>query len=223
MSSAPESGVTPLKIGNDPVPLRIAEGGSLRVGNTRVTLEVVIEAFYQGSTPEEIVAMFPGLELADVYAVISYYLRRKREIDEYWCQQDKSVEELRWQHPEIFDNREIRKRILARRLQERQVIQKLKKRLHDHLGEALERVIIFGSVARGSATEASDIDVMMILNDEFIDVNWRTEEDIMAVIYPIELEDDVVFDLKIMGKNDLQGIRGHTPFIENVMKEGITV
>ncbi len=104
-----------------------------------------------------------------------------------------------------------------------QTLQKLKLHLHEHFGKALDRVMVFGSVARGTATDASDIDVMIILNDDLIDVNWHTESDIRSVVYPIELEDDVVFDLKVMGKADLQGIRGHTPFVENVMKEGITV
>ncbi len=105
----------------------------------------------------------------------------------------------------------------------KKAVQKLKQRLHTHLGQALERVIIFGSVARGTATTASDIDVMIILNDTFIDVNWRTKSDIRSVIYSIELEDDVIFDLKVMGKSDLNSIHGHTPFVENVMREGITV
>ena len=104
-----------------------------------------------------------------------------------------------------------------------QTMQKLKKRLQDHLGKALDRVIVFGSVARGSAKDTSDIDVLIILNDELLEVDWHTEDDIMTVVYPIELEEDVVFDLKVMGKNDLQGIHGHTPFVENVMKEGISV
>ena len=102
-------------------------------------------------------------------------------------------------------------------------IQKLKQHLHDRLGKALERIIIFGSVARGSATDASDIDVMIILNDDFIDVNWRTKSAIRSIIYPIELEDDVIFDLKVIGKRDLDSIRGHTPFMNNVMKEGISI
>lgn len=104
-----------------------------------------------------------------------------------------------------------------------QTIRKLKTRLQDHLGKALDRVIVFGSVARGSAKATSDIDIMIILNDELLEVNWHTEDDIMTIVYPIELEEDVVFDLKVMGTSDLEGIHGHTPFVENVMKEGVVV
>ncbi len=102
-------------------------------------------------------------------------------------------------------------------------IRKLKKRLYKHLGTVLDEIIIFGSVARGSATPASDIDVMIILNDDLMEVNWHIENDIIDVTYPIELEDDVVFDLKVIGKHDIQGKYRYMPFVEHVMKEGITV
>ena len=102
-------------------------------------------------------------------------------------------------------------------------IRELKKRLYKHLGKVLDKIIIFGSAARGSATPASDIDVMIILNDDLVEVNWRIEDEIIDLTYPIELEDDVVFDLKVMGKRDIQGKYRYMPFVEHVMKEGIIV
>ena len=41
------------------VPLVADAYGTLRVGATRVTLDVVVAAFEQGATPEEIVQDFP--------------------------------------------------------------------------------------------------------------------------------------------------------------------
>ena len=58
-------------------------GGVLRVGQTRVRLATVIHAFNEGATAEEIVNYYPSLSLADVYAVISYYLNHRQEIDHY--------------------------------------------------------------------------------------------------------------------------------------------
>ena len=56
------------------VPLREEPPGVLRVGKSRVLLELVIHAYHQGESPEGIVDMYRGLELADVFAVIAYYL-----------------------------------------------------------------------------------------------------------------------------------------------------
>src|SRR4051812_16642337 len=57
-----------------PPPLRIDEQGAVRVGKTRATLDTVIGAHQSGCTAEDIARKYPSLELADVYAVITYYL-----------------------------------------------------------------------------------------------------------------------------------------------------
>ena len=58
-----------------PVPLREDEHGAIRAGDTRVLLDLVIQEFRNGATPEAIVESYDALTLADVYAVITYYLR----------------------------------------------------------------------------------------------------------------------------------------------------
>lgn len=75
------------------VPLRTDEHGAIRVGNTRVLLELLIHAYYLGETPEGIVDSYPSLTTADVYAVIGYYLANREEIDAYVRQRDVQVEE----------------------------------------------------------------------------------------------------------------------------------
>jgi len=44
-----------LTVAADPVPLRAEADGTLRVGETRVTLDIIIAAFRQGMSPEELV------------------------------------------------------------------------------------------------------------------------------------------------------------------------
>ncbi len=65
------------------VPLREDPVGVLRVGNSRVLLELVIRASQRGASPQEIVRMYDTLALSDVYAVVAYYLQHPAEIDEY--------------------------------------------------------------------------------------------------------------------------------------------
>ncbi len=65
------------------VPLRTDEHGKIRVGNTRVLLELLIHAFNQGETAEEIVDSYPSVKLSDVYSIIAYYLTHRAEVDAY--------------------------------------------------------------------------------------------------------------------------------------------
>lgn len=102
-------------IRTDSPPLRQDEWGALRVGESRVLLELVIEEFQDGATPEAIVQQYPTLTLYDVYAVIAYYLRHRQEIEAYLAQREVLSQETR-QRIEAAqgDLGEIRRRILAR-------------------------------------------------------------------------------------------------------------
>ncbi len=61
-----------MNIHSDAVPLRVTPEGDVRIGGTRVLLDLVIHALDDGATPETVVQRYPALELADVYAVMAY-------------------------------------------------------------------------------------------------------------------------------------------------------
>ncbi len=77
------------------VPLHQDEHGSIRVGDTRVLLDLVIHAFREGSSAESIVESYDALSLADVYTVISYYLRHPEPIDAYMQRREQEAKAIR--------------------------------------------------------------------------------------------------------------------------------
>jgi uncharacterized protein (DUF433 family) len=112
-----EGAAMSLVVAAEPVPLRLDTGGTFRVGQTRVTLDTVVATFESGASAEEIALRYPVLELADVYAVISYYLRHRKEVQEYLRERYQVADEIR-QKIEARDNPAgIRARLLARRQQ----------------------------------------------------------------------------------------------------------
>jgi len=97
-------------------PLREDTAGAVRVGDSRVLLELVVRAFQDGATPETIVQRYSTLALSDVYAVIAYYLRHRGEVDAYLARREQQAEEVRERiEKEQGDLSEIRARLLARR------------------------------------------------------------------------------------------------------------
>jgi uncharacterized protein (DUF433 family) len=76
-------------------PLREDASGALRVGDSRVLLELVVRAFQDGATPEAIVQRYDTLALADVYAVIAYYLRHRGEVEAYLARRELKAAEVR--------------------------------------------------------------------------------------------------------------------------------
>lgn len=94
-------------------PLQADRDGVMRIGGTRVTLNSVVRAFNEGHTAEEIVSHFPALKLADVYAVISYYLNNRVAVREYLQQQEAAADEV-WREIENSSDYQIfRERLLA--------------------------------------------------------------------------------------------------------------
>ena len=49
----------------DRTPLRKAEGGTVRVGNSRITLDLVVEQYENGMSPEDMVRAYDTLDLAE--------------------------------------------------------------------------------------------------------------------------------------------------------------
>ena len=77
------------------VPLREEPAGVFRVGRSRVLLELVIQAFQGGATPEAIVQSYDTLNLADVYAVVSHYLANPVPFEEYLRERDAAAARMR--------------------------------------------------------------------------------------------------------------------------------
>jgi uncharacterized protein (DUF433 family) len=97
------------------VPLQMDEYGTIRIGGTRVRLDTVVYAFNQGHTVEEIVTHFPVLNLADGYAVITYYLNNKAVVDEYIKQGEEEAGELQYEFESQPGYQVFRERLLARK------------------------------------------------------------------------------------------------------------
>jgi uncharacterized protein (DUF433 family) len=113
-----EKPTVPLTIHTDPVPFRTDESGVTRVGDSQVLLDVVIREFNKGADPEGIARGYSTLRLADVYAVIAYYLQHRSEVDEYLQARQEAAARLR---QEIEAKQpgwtEVRAELLARKAQ----------------------------------------------------------------------------------------------------------
>jgi uncharacterized protein (DUF433 family) len=103
-----------LRITSRPVPLTVNADGNVLISGTRVPLYAVILAFQQGQTAEQIAEDFPSLHLADIYAVISYYLHHKAEVDAYMQSYEKEAAEIRKINEQRFPSTGLRDRLLAK-------------------------------------------------------------------------------------------------------------
>ena len=100
----------------------------------------------------------------------------------------------------------------------RAVVEEFTQRVVSTLGDQVESVILYGSVARGDSGPESDIDILVVGNDKrrLNDVTRQIAFDLgceggfTSFISPFEIERDELANLKRLG----------SPFIRNVLKDG---
>jgi uncharacterized protein (DUF433 family) len=72
-------------------------GGRPRIAGHRIRVQDIVIWTEQGQSPDQIVADFPQLALADVYAALAYYHDHRDEIDRQIREDDEFVERMRAQ------------------------------------------------------------------------------------------------------------------------------
>ena len=81
--------------------------GTWRITDSRVSLDSVVHAYWDGKSPEAITEEFPTLCSEYVYGAIAFYLRHKKEIDDYLSQQSYQWDQLQrsseTQHGPLLD------------------------------------------------------------------------------------------------------------------------
>ena len=97
-------------------PLQEDGTGAIRVGDSRVLLELVVRAFQDGASPEAIVQNYSTLSLSDVYLTLGYFLRHQEAVEAYLQKRESIAEEVHQRISESQHNMQlIRTRLLAQK------------------------------------------------------------------------------------------------------------
>lgn len=79
-------------------------------------------------------------------------------------------------------------------------------------------LILYGSYARGDYRDDSDVDLLILLNQEKI--TRIDEKRIKYPLYDIEFETGTIISPLVFSKKDWETRHRITPFYENVLKDG---
>lgn len=99
------------------------------------------------------------------------------------------------------------------------LLRALRQRLNALYGERLHAVVLYGSHARGEATEASDVDVMVVLEEE---INaWTEIQRMSELALDVEIEHEEMITLYPVSRDDFE--HETIPVLANARREGIEV
>ncbi len=99
------------------------------------------------------------------------------------------------------------------------IVQQCKEILAKHYGKRLKGLFLYGSMARGDAVSASDIDLLVLLNPP---LDYFTElRQLVDLLYPVQLESEQLISAKPASVKDFEV--GSISLYRNVRREGVAV
>jgi len=114
-------------------------------------------------------------------------------------------------------DRRLRKIVYLSMIKNKKILLKIKQLIG--LAEPNATVILFGSHARGQNDKQSDIDVLILVDNDKI--TYSDEQRIKYPLYDLEFETGKIISPVIFSRNDWESRHTITPFYKNIKKEGI--
>jgi predicted nucleotidyltransferase len=99
------------------------------------------------------------------------------------------------------------------------VLKEFKDYLRDLYGNRLKAVILYGSWARGEATDDSDIDLAIVLSDDV--VPGKEIDRMIDVITDINLDYGVLISVYPVSETKYEKVK--SPLLMNLRSEGVTI
>lgn len=98
-----------------------------------------------------------------------------------------------------------------------EVLQEFRAEVEKLYGKRLRNIILYGSWARGEATESSDIDLVITLEGDVIP--GKEIDRMIDIITEINLKHGVLLSIYPVSENDYSAV--NSPLLMNVRREGV--
>lgn len=97
------------------------------------------------------------------------------------------------------------------------LLSEIEKRIRSSFGEKVQKIILFGSYARGDYDEESDVDILVIVDDE--NLNYYKKKRI-EIISDYLNKEEIFLSIIIEKASIVERYKNYSPFLINVDNEG---
>ncbi|MBR2587735.1 MAG: nucleotidyltransferase domain-containing protein [Bacilli bacterium] len=102
------------------------------------------------------------------------------------------------------------------------VINEFTKKVRELLGDRLKKIILYGSYARGDYNKKSDVDIMILTDLTFEEIE-KYRDEISDIAFDIELDKGIVISPVLKNIDKFNARVDVIPFYTNVQKEGVAL
>ncbi len=96
----------------------------------------------------------------------------------------------------------------------------IERRIKELFGSKVVKIILFGSYAREDYNEESDVDILVIVDDEKLDLYKKMSMEITN--YYLDKE-NILLSIIIEKASLAERYKDHSPFLININKEGVVL
>lgn len=104
----------------------------------------------------------------------------------------------------------------------KKLLEEIKRKCAELLGTRMKQIILFGSYARGEESIGSDVDIMLLI-DEDPETMKKYSEDILDIMTDLSIKYDVVLSIFELSVQEYNKYKEFVPFYETVSKEGVAI
>jgi predicted nucleotidyltransferase len=101
-----------------------------------------------------------------------------------------------------------------------QAMNELKALLVKNFPDDIEKVLLFGSQIGNTPRKDSDYDILIVLKKPY---SWRLKNRIYDKTWEIDFKYDILTDIRLISKGELDTIKGKQPFITEAIEKGMVL
>lgn len=103
---------------------------------------------------------------------------------------------------------------------EKKAVREFLKAVRMAFGDKIQRASLFGSKVRGDWTKYSDVDILLITDDD----SWTFRRDIIGINSDIELKYDVMLDIRVISETRWEHMkRIQAGLYQNITRDAVPI